>query len=315
VGAIGEAVASVLLVDQLGFNLVWQITAAGGTGVDLLMLTPGETAMVAVEVKGTIRAGRTPRLLQARGGQMTRAWLEAYANPGMDEWGLDPDDLYAAVMVIDLAEQHWRAAISHDLESWAPIRRQTQLAWPGGCLDNGRTDYPALANAVRAAPDNTLLHAETLSDAWTAQYRAATPSDTELVEVTIGAITYLFDIAQQRLVGAYGTSQPTSEPRPHARIRGHPSPNRPGETHFDRGHTIAHTLGGGADINLVPQLHTLNISKQWRAYERYAQQHPGTFLFVQLEYTDPSQRPAAFTYGLIRDQQLTYGHFSNYETR
>jgi hypothetical protein len=311
VGQIAEAIAASVLVDQLGFNLVWQITAAGGTGVDLIVLTPGEASLVAIEVKGTLRAGHTPRLSRARGGQMSRKWLEAGANPGMADWGLEPGDLYSAVMVIDLAEGTWRAAISHDLETWAPVKSEAKLAWPKPALDDGRTDYEALASAVRAAPGSTTVLAEAVSDAWSSQYRSETHGPTELVEVTLGALTYLFDIAQQRLVGAYGTSKPTTAPRPQSRIRGHPSPNRPGEAQLDRGHVIAHTLGGGADINLVPQLHTLNIGNQWRAYERYAQQHPGTFLMVQLEYTDPGQRPAAFTYGIVRDGRLDYGTFSN----
>jgi hypothetical protein len=37
----------------------------------------------------------------------------------------------------------------------------------------------------------------------------------------------------------------------------------------DRCHIAAPSIGRGTDINLIPQLHALNISRDWRAFERH----------------------------------------------
>jgi hypothetical protein len=74
---------------------------------------------------------------------------------------------------------------------------------------------------------------------------------------------------------------------------------------------VAHTIGGGTDINLVAQDHALNISSEWRGFERYAQEHPGTFIAVQVEYTTDQDRPSGFVYGMVRDGQFEHGQFTN----
>jgi DNA/RNA non-specific endonuclease len=173
----------------------------------------------------------------------------------------------------------------------------------------GRIDYTQFQALIADGGDPARL-ASALSDAGAADYRAHT-DHVELVEVDLGTLTYLFDIAQQRLVGVYGTSAPTSAPRSHARIKGHPSPNRPGGAQIDRGHVAAHSIGGGADINLVPQLHTLNISGEWRAFERHLQTNPGTFFAVQIEYDDDSQQPARFVYSILRNGEFISQRFVN----
>jgi hypothetical protein len=81
-GEIAEAASAVILTD-LGFSLVWQITRPGVTGADLVMLTPAQDALLAVEVKGTLRAGYLPRMSGARGGQMSRAWIDPAHNPAL----------------------------------------------------------------------------------------------------------------------------------------------------------------------------------------------------------------------------------------
>jgi hypothetical protein len=46
----------------------------------------------------------------------------------MSEWQLGSADLYAAVMVIDLANSQWRAAVTNDLVSYRPIVEPDGLA-------------------------------------------------------------------------------------------------------------------------------------------------------------------------------------------
>jgi hypothetical protein len=105
----------------------WQITQPGIHGVDLLFLSPDEAAL-ALEVKGTLRAGAVPRLTSSRLRQMSREWLNQPDNPAMSDWELEADDLYAGVMVVDLATPEYRLALSGDFESYAPVTDGAQLA-------------------------------------------------------------------------------------------------------------------------------------------------------------------------------------------
>lgn len=152
---------------------------------------------------------------------------------------------------------------------------------------------------------------EALADRWIADYHAATPGETDICEIEIGELTYIYDHVHERVIGAHGTSVETDAPRDAARMAGHPSYNREGVAPTDRGHIISHKAGGGTDINLLAQDHRLNISGEWRSLERYAANNPGTFMAVQMHYGDDSQRPSGFTYGIERDGGFESHEFSN----
>jgi hypothetical protein len=122
-GEVAESVAQILLADN-GYSLFWQITTPG---VDLLLLAPDE-AVLALEVKGTLRPGVVPRLTPSRRRQMSREWLNSKDNPAMAEWELEADDLYAGVMIVDLALAQFRLALSSDFDLYRPVNSLAQLA-------------------------------------------------------------------------------------------------------------------------------------------------------------------------------------------
>lgn len=126
VGEVAESVAEIVL-DEVDYHIIWHITERGARGVDLLFLSPDESVL-ALEVKGTLRAGTIPRLTPSRLRQMSRNWLNQPHNPAMQEWELDADDLYAAVMVVDLASPTYRIAISADFETYVPLMELGELA-------------------------------------------------------------------------------------------------------------------------------------------------------------------------------------------
>jgi hypothetical protein len=83
--------------------------------------------VLALEVKGTLRAGAIPRLTPSRLRQMSRDWLNQPDNPAMIEWVLEADDIYAGVMVVDLATPAFRVALSANFDTYAPVLEPVQL--------------------------------------------------------------------------------------------------------------------------------------------------------------------------------------------
>ena len=79
---------------------------------------------------------------------------------------------------------------------------------------------------------------------------------------------------------------------------------------------MAHTAGGGLDLNLFPQSSALNRGRSpegrlWRQLEDYAARHPGTPVFVRPVYGDSSWRAAALELGLLIGERLWSERFSN----
>lgn len=105
-----------------------------------------------------------------------------------------------------------------------------------------------------------------------------------------------------RVVAAYGLSRPAEGKRDTSRIRGFgPIGRASGAT--DKGHLMAHSMGGSLDINVFPQRPEVNRGrtaegKRYRAMERYAAKHPGTFVFSRLIYGDNTWVPRALEYGI-----------------
>lgn len=126
VGEVAEAVAEIACVDA-GYSVFWHITEPGAHGVDLLFLSPDDQVL-ALEVKGTLRPGAVPRLTPSRLRQMSREWLNDPTNPAMQEWNLEADDLFAGVMVVDLARSTYRIALSADFERFHPAQDAQSLS-------------------------------------------------------------------------------------------------------------------------------------------------------------------------------------------
>ena len=120
----------------------------------------------------------------------------------------------------------------------------------------------------------------------------------DFVEVTESSFAYIFDMTDDRLVLASGLSRGAhAHLRDSNRMRGHPV-RQGGEYH--RGHSIAHQLGGGLDINLVDQRGNVNVGA-FRRLEREAVATPGAFYFCNWIYgAGRSQTPGAVRQGLIR---------------
>lgn len=126
-GHVAESVVEILLA-ELGYDSVHHFVGPGRHGIDLLMLAPARDHVLAIEVKGTLRPGYVPRLSRSAATQMSAEWINKADNPGMAEWDLRSDDVYAAVITINFGDMWSRAAISSDLDSWHPVGSLEELA-------------------------------------------------------------------------------------------------------------------------------------------------------------------------------------------
>jgi hypothetical protein len=125
IGFVAESVAAIVL-DDLGYRLLWQLTTPGVQGVDLLLLSPDERVL-ALEIKGTLRQGAIPRLTPSAQRQMSRDWLNRPNNPAMADLGLEADDLFSGLMVVDLASRAFRLVLSADFENYRPVADLSEL--------------------------------------------------------------------------------------------------------------------------------------------------------------------------------------------
>lgn len=158
------------------------------------------------------------------------------------------------------------------------------------------TDYPRLDELRGAALAVDKAVVDHLLDCWLDAYASAWPHH-QMVEVTLDSFSYLFDPAVGRLISAFGySSGKNTEARDKSRMRGHPLGDGP---LYHRGHAIPHTLGGGYDINLVPQLGAVNIGP-FRELEKRAVATPGAFYFSHWSYRSvDGQTPSGVQQGLL----------------
>ena len=136
-----------------------------------------------------------------------------------------------------------------------------------------------------------------LTKLWLDDYDARASSDITTVEA--GGFYYLFDFAFGRLIAAWGVSVGRhAADRDAGRMAGHP---KAGGDLYHRGHAIPHRLGGGTDINLVPQLGSINIGR-FRPLEKRAVNMPGALYFTYWTYATPTGKTAQMPNGV--DQGL-----------
>jgi hypothetical protein len=124
----------------------------------------------------------------------------------------------------------------------------------------------------------------------------------DVVETKDQGFSYLFDIAAERLIAAWGLSK-GKDVSPRAiiasRMKGHPLTNTVSGKRYHRGHAVPHTLGGRTDINLVPQLGVIN-SGPFQEIERLAVATPGSLYFTYWSYPGSrTQRPSGVEQGCL----------------
>jgi len=168
---------------------------------------------------------------------------------------------------------------------------------------------------------------EDMPATWVDRYHHMCDGPTNVLQVGMREFTYLFDFCtelieagdlppdarEDRAVVAYGISRSNTAKRDASRIKGFPGSDQRG----DRGHLVAHSAGGGLDINVFHQDAYLNrgwslAGKRYREMERYCASHEGTFFFSRLIYADSTARPTEIEFGILKpDGRLWVDVFAN----
>jgi len=196
-------------------------------------------------------------------------------------------------------------------------------------------DYEALLSAARAESETNvaLILREQLLFKWRDLYVATVAHVTNIVRFQFRTFDYIFDLyseleatgevpydqtIEDRVVGVLGTSARTEEMRDASRIRGWVGPTEEFlGTERDKGHFMAHSIGGGLDVNVFSQERRLNRGwspqgKIYRQMETYCYEQPGTFCFSRPVYADGSSVPRWLEFGLLKtDQTLWVEVFDN----
>lgn len=161
---------------------------------------------------------------------------------------------------------------------------------------------------------------------WQQVYAASVHHHPNFVRVEVGGYLYLFDrysaleetgevaidqSVQDRVVGVLGRSAPRQAPRRGRRRAWAPPPEELTGAERDQGHFMAHTIGGGLEINLFSQSRNLNQGrsaqgKRYREMERYCKTHDGTLCFARPLYSDGTSVPRWLEYGLLRENGILW---------
>jgi hypothetical protein len=185
-------------------------------------------------------------------------------------------------------------------------------------LSDFAIDYPSLLrDAGGDDPDALVRHlVQTLPGLWADRYHDMVQHRPHILDIPDRGFNFLFDLTlanhdrdepsrpDDRVVAAYGVSKAAESKRDASRIRGLGAVGGVERGSMDRGHLLAHSMGGSLDINLFPQRPDVNRGRSdrgrlYRRMERYAARHPGTFVFSRPIYGNSTWIPQALEYGIL----------------
>jgi hypothetical protein len=153
---------------------------------------------------------------------------------------------------------------------------------------------------------------------WASEYQAMSSHIPNVLQFEIDGFQHLFDYTsdpsadssahdtEDRLVAVFGLSRIPEGKRSSSRMKGFLGGRLVDatDTPLDKGHFIAVSMGGGTEVNLFPQRPELNRGwsdpgKVFRKMERFAAEHPGTFVFARPLYASTSWHPTSIEYAVL----------------
>jgi hypothetical protein len=157
----------------------------------------------------------------------------------------------------------------------------------GDFMPINEQDYRRIVNRLNG-PGFLQKLPDELVRLWSRDYIAEYGS-TEMTLVTVpsggSSFTYLFDLNRERNIVSFGFPLYIKHTRDKALMATRPTGADSGS--YDKGHLLAHSLGGGTDINLVPQLSKLNrgaFRELERLLTKLSKEETRSFYFVRTLY-------------------------------
>ncbi len=191
------------------------------------------------------------------------------------------------------------------------VRRAYAINYSRLCRSTRAETIPALVGFLR----------EHLPVKWIEVYSATTSHPINIVKLKRGTFEYLYDLysglealgevsfdqrLRDRVIGVLDTSAPRRGPRHGSFQNGCLDlPEELVHSPRDKGHFIAHSIGGGLDVNVFLQDRKLNrgqseAGRLYREMEKYCLMNPGTFCFSRPIYADTTGVPRWLEFGLIK---------------
>jgi len=194
-------------------------------------------------------------------------------------------------------------------------------------------DYEPLLSALPDGANAAQFLRDELPFRWRDLYVSSVAHPTNLVRFQFRTFEYICDFYSEleatgevpydqrvadRVVAVIGISARAEEKRDANRSRGWVGPTEEFlGTERDKGHFMAHCIGGGLDVNVFSQERRLNRGwspqgKIYRQMENYCYQQPGTLCFSHPVYEDGSNVPRWLEFGLLKtDHTLWVELFDN----
>lgn len=193
------------------------------------------------------------------------------------------------------------------------------------CANEWMIAYQALVDDMQGLDYECIVDAivPVLEAQWCGLYRQMTPAQNCVDVIAWDTFNYAYDNpctirqhefvwnqdVEDRTVVVYGRSKPVKEKRDRYGMRG-PRGEREWEESsdkypYDRGHFIAHSIGGQAHVGLFPQRRDINRGRSprgrvYRSMERYCLDNSGVFCFARPIYLDKSVHPFYLEFGILR---------------
>lgn len=199
------------------------------------------------------------------------------------------------------------------------LSAQTPSLPPQSRIDYRRLGRSARAGSIYELIANLRLRLPAL---WLRAYTAVASHTPNIIHVEYGTFDYICDSysgmealgevafdqrVRDRVVGVLGISLPVRGRRRGSLPKGWVEhPEEVDSSGRDKGHFIAHAIGGGLDMNVFSQARDLNrgLSEQGKVYrlmERYCYENAETFCFSRPVYDDATSIPRWVEFGLLRD--------------
>jgi len=200
-------------------------------------------------------------------------------------------------------------------------------------------DYPRLMSYAGEMPYDEIctLLLEELPEGWKDKYTNNASREVSFYRLASGPFHYIYDDAERllaegvldddgkmesRMVAVFGRSSPSVHSRKSddSRLKGWLKKIRDRHGKVDKGHFMAHSMGGRvnqSEFNIFIQAADINQGhsergKIFRQMEAYCAANPATFCFNRPIYGDSSSKPFMFEYGVLKnDGELWVELFDN----